>query len=284
MSDRCNVLIHFGNPEGLHEISADTLITFIEAYKEIAKHFGVEVKLNLTIPEEGGWKANFAWIVSFVGVSPFLVLFTGQTAEELAKVGHEKVISVIDSYITKETEDLVVEPPKECVEQKNRIYRQLEKDDCVASFKLGNRAPIPKKDFYLYVSIIPDEKPTYFGLTAISVFSPDWHGQRSWRGRIEMLSDQERSFDFDRNLTNQFWDHVRRDQLTLHTTDVMQVQLIEFPKRRVRHRVIRVLSYNGTQIDTPLSESVISSLCRLTDVEANEQTEAQIDLFNNFVA
>lgn len=94
-----------------------------------------------------------------------------------------------------------------------------------------------------------------------------------------MLSDQERSFDFDRNLTSQFWDHVRRDQLTLHTTDVMQVQLIEFPKRKVRHRVIRVLSYNGTQIDIPLSDRVIGSLCRPTEGEVQQQSEIQIDLF-----
>lgn len=279
MGERCNVLIHFGNPEGLHEINADTLITFIEAYKDIAKQFGVELKLNLTIPEEGGWKVNLAWIIGFIGPSPLLVLFTGQTAEDLAKVGHEKVISAIDAYITKKTEELEVDPPKECAEQKNRIYRQFERDDCVTNFKLGNSSPIPKRDFHLYVSEIPDEKPTYFGLTSISVFSPDWHGQRSWRGRIEMLSDQERSFDFDRNLTNQFWDHIRRDQLTLHTTDVMQVQLIEFPKRKVRHRVIRVLSHNGIQIDTPLTESVIRSLCRLADFEAHEKTETQIDLF-----
>lgn len=84
----------------------------------------------------------------FFGVSTFLVLLTGQTAEDLAKVGHEKLISAIDDFITKKTEELEFHPPKECAGQKNRIYRQFEKDECVANFKLGNRTPIPKKNFH----------------------------------------------------------------------------------------------------------------------------------------
>jgi hypothetical protein len=279
MNDRCNVLIHFGNPEGLHEISADTLIIFIEAYKEIAKQFGVKVELHLTIPELGGWKANLAWGVSFIGVSPFLVLFTGENTDEWAKKGHDQIISAIDNYITIKTEELEAHPPKECIEQKNRIYRQLGKDECVTNFRLGNHPAISKRDFHLYLSEIPDVKPTYVGLTNIAVFSPDWHGERSWRGRVEILSGQERSFDFERKLTHRFWDHVHRDKLKLHTTDVMQVQLIEFPIRKVNHRVIRVLSHNGTLIDTPLSENVISSMCRLSDSEVPQNTQPQSDLF-----
>jgi hypothetical protein len=282
MSDRCNVLIHFENLEGVHEISADTLLVFIEAYKEIAKYLGLEVDLNIAIPEEGGWKANLLWTVSFVGISPFLILFTGESADDWAKKGHSEAIAVIDRYITKKADEVQSAPPRECLEQKNKIYRQLQKDECVTGFKLGGNPAIPKKDFHLYVAELPDEHPIYLGITEISVFSPDWHRRRSWRGRIEMLSDQERSFDFDYNLTNQFWDLVNRDQLRLHTTDVMQVQLIEVPTRKVKHKVIRVLRHNETQVDVPLSESVISSVFRVSEDKISKAIDTQKDLFEGF--
>lgn len=267
----------------MHEISAETLLIFIDAYKEIAKQFGFEVDLNLTIPEEGGWKTNLTiGMVSFIGINPFLILFTGESAEDWAKKGHAEAVSLIDRYITKKVDEIQPPPPRECLEQKNKIYRQLQKDECVTGFKLGGNPAIPKKDFHLYVAELPDEYPIYLGITEISVFSPDWHRKRSWRGRIEMLSDQERSFDFDYNLTNQFWDLVNRDQLRLHTTDVMQVQLIEFPKRKVKHKVVRVLRHNETMVDAPLPESVINSMFRLSEAEISKETVAQIDLFEEF--
>ena len=55
---------------------------------------------------------NLAWVVSFIGASPFLIFFTGENADEWAKKGHYQVISIIDNYITKKTEELEVLPPK----------------------------------------------------------------------------------------------------------------------------------------------------------------------------
>lgn len=283
MSDRCNVLIHFENPEGMHEISAETLVIFIDAYKGIAKQFGLEVDLNLTIPEEGGWKAGLVvWTISFIGINPLLILFTDKSGEDWAKKARSEIVTLINQYITKKADEIQPPLPRECLEQKNKIYHQLQKDECVTGFKLGGSPAIPKKDFHLYIAELPDEKPIYLGITEISVFSPDWHGKRSWRGSIEILSDQEKSFDFEPDLTDKFWDCVRGDKLTLHTTDVMQVQLIEWPIRKVKHRVVRVLRYNEIQVDDPLPEGVISSMWRLSEDEISKQTPAQKALFEEF--
>lgn len=39
----CTVPIHFGNLKGKHEISSDSLLVFIEAYKEISNFFGLDL-------------------------------------------------------------------------------------------------------------------------------------------------------------------------------------------------------------------------------------------------
>ena len=62
----------------------------------------------------------------------------------------------------------------------------------------------------------------------------------------------------------------------------MQVQLIEFPKRKVKHKVVRVLRHNETMVDAPLPESVINSMFRLSEAEISKETVAQIDLFEEF--
>ena len=65
------------------------------------------------------------------------------------------------------------------------------------------------------------------------------------------------SFSFDKDLTGKFWEKIKLDSLPLHTTDVMRVQLIRKPSDRVKYQVIRVLSYNGEEIDQALSNAAI---------------------------
>ena len=77
--------IHFGNLQGKHEINADSLLVFIESYKEIAEVFGLAVDIQIGIPEEGGWKTNLIFAISFIGASPFITFLTGETADDWAK-------------------------------------------------------------------------------------------------------------------------------------------------------------------------------------------------------
>lgn len=255
--DPVTLPIHFGNSQGKHEISSDSLIVLIEAYKEISECFGVSADIKIEVPEEGGWKATLLIIVSLVGANPFIALLTGNTADEWAKIGHEELVKKINEFITTEAKDLPDDIPRECIKNKNRIYRQFQSDECIDSFRMGDFPPIPKNTFHLYIKEPPDEEQIYLGDTDITVSSPDWKGKRSWRGNIEIVEDKESAFAFDKDLTGKFWEKVKLDALPLHTTDVMRVQLVQRPTNRVKYLVIRVLSYNEQIIDSPIEDDAI---------------------------
>lgn len=249
--------IHFGNRQGKHEINADSLLVFLESYREIADFLGAEIEIQIGIPEEGGWKTNLFVVLGLVGINPIAALLTGETVDEWAKKGHVEIVQIINDFITREAKDIPENCPKEFIQQKNKIYQQFQKDDCIDSFRLGESEAIPKLNFPLYIQQVEDEEWIYLGETSITVSSPDWKGKRSWRGNVEILEDKENSFDFDKDLTGKFWEKVRLDSLPLHTTDVMRVQLVRRPTNKVKYLAIRVLSYNGEEIDAPLSEEII---------------------------
>lgn len=254
----CTVPIHFGNFQGKHEISSNSLLVFIEAYKEISDFFGVEVEVQIGVPTEGGWKSNLLFTILGSSLTPFIALLTGETADDWGKKGHTEIIKYINGFITTEANDLSDEIPKECTKQKNKIYQQFQKDDCIDSFKIDNFTAIPKINFQNYIKEIPEEEVIYLGETNITVHSPDWKGKRAWKGKIEILSDKENSFDFDKDLTGKFWEKVKLDLLPLHTTDIMRVQLIKRPTHKVKYLAIRVLKYNEDEIDIPISDNDIS--------------------------
>jgi hypothetical protein len=249
--------IHFGNLQGKHEINATSLLVFISAYKEIAEAFGLAIDVQIGIPQDGGWKTNLGIVITFIGFNPFVALLTGETADDWAKKGHVKIVFAINDFITKKSSDTPPEFPKECINQKNKIYEQLQKDACIDSFRLGDLPPIPRQSFHEYINRVPDEQAEYLGETNITVSSPDWKGKRSWRGQIEILDEPQSSFLFVKDLTGKFWEKIKLDSLPLHTTDVMRVQLIRKPSDRVKYQVIRVLSYNGEEIDQALSNAAI---------------------------
>jgi len=264
------VPIHFGNFQGEHKINSSSLSIFIEAYKEISKTFGIEIEVQIGIPSEGGWKSNLLVGIGLIGINPFVALLTGETADDWAKKGHTEIVKYINQYITTEANDLSDEIPKECTKQKNKIYQQFQKDNCIDSFKIDTFPAIPKLNFQNYIKEIPDEEVVYLGETNITVHSPDWKGKRSWKGKIEILKDKENAFDFDKDLTGRFWEKVKLDLLPLHTTDVMRVQLIKRPTRQVKYLAIRVLNYNGEEIDTPIINSDISKIA-LIDYPAEDE-------------
>lgn len=252
--------IHFGNSQGKHEISADTLLVVIESYKEIAEYFGARASINVGLPEEGGWKTNFFIVVSVLGINPITALMTGNTADEWAKIGHERIIEKINDFITTEADKLSDEIPRGCIKNKNKIYQQLQNDDCIDSFRLGDIPPISRRRFHLYIKEVQDEEHVYLGETNITVHSPDWKGKRSWRGKIEIVEDRESAFAFDKDLTGKFWEKVRLDALPLHTTDVMKVQLVQRPTNKVKYLAVRVLSYNDELIDSQITEADIERM------------------------
>lgn len=192
--------IHFDNFQGKHEISTDTLIVFVEAYKEIAEIYGLNLDIQISVPQEGGWKVNLVFGVTFVGLNPFLALLTGETADDWAKKGHVYVVQKINEFITEQSKNVSDKFPKECIKQKNKIYEQFQKDNCVDTFHLDNLPPIPRMDFYLYINELNEDELVYLGETNITVHSPDWKGKRSWKGKIDIIAESASSFAFDKDL------------------------------------------------------------------------------------
>lgn len=273
--------IHFENFQGKHEISADSLVVFLDAYKEISEIWGLSAEIQIGVPEEGGWKTKLAimgGIVSFIGINPISIVLTGETSEEWAKKGRVYIVEKINQFITTEVNRIPDGLPKECIKQKNKIYEQFQKDNCIDTFHLGDYPPIPRNNFHLYIKKVADDDVEYIGETDITVHSPDWKGKRSWRGKIEIVDDKESAFDFDKDLTGKFWEKVRLDTLLLHTTDTMRVQLIKRPTNKVKHLVVRVLSYNNETVDSPISEADIRKFA-IFDVSADEaKSTGQLDL------
>lgn len=255
--------IHFGNLQGKHEINSDSLLTFIDAYKEIGEVFGLKTDIQIGVPEEGGWKSRLTigaivlGTLNFIGIDNLSILFTGKESKEWFYSANNR-LKLINEFIITEATNLSDEFPKECIKQKNKIYQQFQKDNCIDSFKIDNFPAIPKNNFHLYIKDVPDEEYVYLGETNITVHSPDWQGKRSWRGNIEILEDKESAFDFYKDLTGKFWEKVRFDLLPLHTTDIMKVQLIKRPTHKVKYLVMRVLNYNNETIDSSIGEEDIN--------------------------
>lgn len=279
MFEPCALPIHFDNFQGKHEISSDTLVVFISAYKEIAEIYGISLDIQISVPEEGGWKANLVFGVTFIGLSPFVALLTGETADDWAKKGHVYVVQKINEFITEQSQNLPEEFPKECIKQKNKMYEQFQKDTCVDTFHLANFPPIPRADFYLYIKDVQEDAYVYLGEANITVHSPDWKGKRSWKGRIDIVDESASSFAFDKDLTGKFWEMVKLDSLPLHTTDVMRVQLARRSTHKVKYLVIRVLSYNEQEVDVPIDEEDIKKIAILESTKTIEATDRQGELF-----
>lgn len=271
--------IHFGNLQGKHEINTDSLLVFIESYKEIADFFGFAVDIQIGLPEEGGWQTNLFLGISFIGASPFITLLTGETADDWAKKGNTEIVKIVNEFITKKAANIPEEFPKECIKQKNKIFQQFQSDVCIDSFRLGDAPPIPSGNFNLYIKEIEEEEALYLGETEITVHSPDWKGKRSWRGKIKVLGDTESAFTFDKELTGTFWEKAKLDRLPLHTTDIMRVQLIKRPSSKVKYSVIRVLSYNGEVIDEPISDEDIRRFAIFSIQSTAMNLPLQLDLF-----
>ncbi len=273
--------IHFDNNQGQHKIDSDSLVVFVEAYKNIAKNLGLSAEIQIGVPEEGGWKTNLIIAFNLLKMAdPPLALITGDTLDGWAKKGHPKVIQYINDFITQTAENAPDEIPKACIKGKNKIYEQFHKDRCIDVFYLGDHPLILRNNFPRYIQKLEEENSLYLGETDIIVYSPDWKRKRTWLGYIEHI-DKDCSFDFDENLTSKFWEKVKLDKLLLHTTDIMRVQLAERPTHKVKYLVIRVLSYNGEHIDSPFSEEEISKFLTVNTQNIVEEQPEQLSLLSS---
>ena len=276
--------IHFDNFQGKHEINSDTLVIFVEAYKEISEVFGLSVEVQIGVPEEGGWKTNLtvsAFILgalNFIGIDNLSILLTGKESKEWFQDAHERLVK-INEFITQEAKNIPDEFPKECIKQKNKMYEQFSKDNCVDTFHLADFPPIPRTDFYLYIKEVQEDEYVYLGEADITVHSPDWKGKRSWKGKIDIVDESASSFAFDKDLTGKFWEMVKLDDLPLHTSDVMKVQLVKRPTNKVKYLVIRVLSYNGQAVDDAISDDDIRKFAIFENTDSSTTVVRQGKLF-----
>jgi len=260
--------IHFEILDGKHEVNSVTLNTFIESYKEIFEgFFETKIEIQIGLPEEGGWKSSLKLsikdsILPALILSAGIPLLTGYSIEDLGKNGHQKIIKFINHFITQEARNTSEEYPRKCLEQKNKIYQQFQKDGCVTAFDLDDIPTIPRNNFNLYIKELLDENPLDCGEAKITVHSPVWKGsRRSWKGKIDTVEGNETAFDFDKDLTGKFWEKIKLNEIIPTAgNDVMIVQLIKRTNNKPLYRVIRVLSYNGKEIDSPLNEKSISRI------------------------
>jgi hypothetical protein len=269
--------IHFGNTKGMHEIDSESLIVFINAYKEIFEELtNSKISIEIGVPAEGGWKTNLAIVgtaISFIGIDNLSILLRGKPSGDLFYTAN----TLIKEFLTQKADETPETYPRKCIEHKNKVYLQFQKDTCIDSFDLGNSHEIPKRDFDLYIKTIDDDESEYLGEANIEVSSPDWKGKRSWRGKIDIVGDTENTFDFDKDLTGKFWESVKLDTLPLHTQDTMSVQLLKRPTTKVKYRVIRVLNYNNTNIDTALSDQDISKIAvKISKIAVKRRVMASI--------
>ena len=111
------------------------------------------------------------------------ILFAGVESKVFFQDAHER-LKKITEFITTKAQDTSELFPKECIKQKNKIYEQFQKDDCIDTFSLDGGAAIPRSLFNLYIKEINNEEFVYLGETNITVHSPDWKGKRSWKGQV----------------------------------------------------------------------------------------------------
>lgn len=276
--------IHFKIVDGKHEVNSVTLNTFVEAYKEIFEElFDQKIDVQIGLPDEGGWKSTlaiFAVLGSFAGIDNLSILIRGKPSEDLFYAANKH----ITEFISQKAEIISEEYSRKCIEQKNKIFYQFQKDKCVTAFDLDNIPPIPRDNFNLYIKDLPEENSLYCGEAEISVYSPVWKGKkrRAWKGKINIVDGNETAFDFDDDLTGKFWEKIRLNEIIPTTgNDRMLVQLIKRPNNKPLYRVIRVLSYNRKEIDLPLSEEIITRITngKIEKLDNKTDDDYQMDLF-----
>jgi len=262
------------------------LNTFIEAYKEIFEElFKEKIEIKIGVPEEGGWEVFFTvvgaigTVACFVGIDNLSILFRGKDSKDIFFEANK----YIAEFITKKAEETPDKYPRKCIEQKNKIYQRFEDDKCIISFDLDKCQPIPHINFSQYIKKLPEEKDLYIGEAKISVNSPNWKlaSKRSWQGEVDILNNKEVAFDFDKDFTGRFWEKIKLNDIDPTSGfDTMEAQLVKRPNGNPQHRVIRVLSYNKKEIDSPLSDEVISKITSGIDkIDDKEPNNSQMNFF-----
>ena len=173
---------------------------------------------------------------------------------------------------------------REAIKAKNKLYQ-----DCIDNadvkgigFDTTNVFPIKRKNFPERISTLPakeEEEITNWKVEIknLHVNSPNWaRDGRKWEGRTD--SGKKVWFAIE---DDAFWSHVQIKDIQPDINDQMTVQWV-FPSdksQRSKIRVLSVISYNGSDISTELTDAELTQL--LTNYSTIESS--QDDLFYGFV-
>ena len=220
----------------------------------------------------------------------------GKKTRELSEIDKQKLCATIIAFMVlgflkKDTVDLErtglsKEIFRRAYIARNRIYEGCINNAEVQAlgFDTSHDFPIKRDDFQRYIVEMPsiEEEPELETSTRwkvdtvdLIVHSPNWKrdSKRKWQGSSTYQKDVQFVIEDDN-----FWHHVNIKDITPDINDNMRVQWA-YPENNGKVsnvRVFRVLSYNGTNISDPLSESEL--LAELNDITIERPD--QLDIFS----
>lgn len=222
----------------------------------------------------------------------------GKKTRELTDIDKQKVCACLLALMTigflkKDTIDLEntgfsQEGFRTAYLARNRVYEGCINNPRVQAlgFDTSHDFPIKRDDFQGFIVELPSLKGEPPELEAsprwkvdtvdLIVHSPNWKrdSNRKWQGS----STEKKDIPFIIEDEN-FWHHVTIKDINPNINDNMRVQWA-YPENIVKLtnvRVLRVVSYNGTHISDPLTESELLSALAVPDITIEEKV--QLELF-----
>jgi hypothetical protein len=221
---------------------------------------------------------------------------TKELSKELSEVDKKKLCATIIAlmvigFLQKDTADLQKtglskEKFRSAYAAKNRVYEACIKNTEVRGlgFDTSHDFPIKRADFPRFIVDIPSQpeppeveenKSWKVNTVDLIVHSPNWKrdNKRKWQGST--TDTQDIAFVIE---DNNFWHHVKIKDIVPHINDNMRVQWA-YPEGAIKPsnvRVLRVISYNGKEISSALSEAEL--FAELTDFTIEQKD--QVDLFS----
>lgn len=279
--NEASLTVHFGLPNDEHDVPATSLIALIDTYHAIFSALKIDATIRLSVPKYGGWKNTFKFSLNAMPVMAVVIPFlTGQSIDDWTLKGNKAIVKPITEFIISTADKTSEDAPKVCIDAKNKLFQQLEKDTCITFIQLGNSTRIPRNDFNKRIQKLPEDEHSFLGLMEIAILSPDWSGQRAWTGTIfENNKRKKISFDFDKSSTVNFWALIKQNGLHLKTRDVMVAQLAYNESNKPSYRVMRVIRHNDQEVDSPLSAEDFKSRITNTNRRPSASNPEQMTLF-----
>lgn len=220
----------------------------------------------------------------------------GEQTRELSEIDKQKlctklVVLMVLGFLQQDTTDLEKigfskEKFRTAYFAKNRVYEGCIKNTEVQGlgFDTSHDFPIKRADFPRFIVDIPTQPETQeveehknwkLDTVDLIVHSPNWKrdSNRKWQGSTTEKKDVT-FFIEDEN----FWHHVKIKDIDPDINDNMRVQWAypEHAAKPTNVRVLRVISYNGTNISSPLTDAELFAELGDFTIEQKEQ----VDLFS----